>query len=600
MGSTIGRAGQESIRDIQRGLRKLNDFRLNSSGLYVGLRDFETKAMGTARRVGQAMANALGGSLGAGGRVVKGLGGGIGLGKLGGAAAIGQLGADAIKYAAGKGGDLVKGANSVEEAANRISIGSRQAGQGFVDPKQLAAEFFAVAQQVKGIEAEAAADAASRFVTLTGDLETARKSLKDFAEVASATGANVGDVAEAAASISQQFGLTDPKEIREVLAALTFQGKAGSFELKDAAAQFQRLAASGASFGLPKTAQGVKTLGGLTQIARSATGSGEQAATAVENLFTNLKTKLKDLTAAGVKVYDKGKTRDVQDIIVEAISKVGGADVAQKQAGLSKIFGEQGIRAINPLISLYNDTFASAKGSNQAKTAAAMEALRSKINEATNAAGDWNEILKDSAQAQTSNSAKLTAAWENLQSKVAEAVLPQLTTFIDELAKNPEILKAFGDAILFTGKALRGLLLTLGLIEEKKGSSSFLADVDEERERLALQKQIDSPENKAAIAEFERTKGLRRAHKAAMSMPTTEGFEALSAAFEDEERLKAALNAARFGGASPAASPATVPGKVDIGNEVRVRVVNPQDLKSPGAPSSGGSSLPAPGWMPRL
>jgi hypothetical protein len=178
--------------------------------------------------------------------------------------AAGSLIASGVQTGISTASTLVKEANKVYEASNRISIGARGAGQSYVDPRQLTKEFFDVTKDVKGITAEGAADAASKFVSLTGDLQTARSSMKDFAIAATASGAEIGDVSEAVASISTQFGVTDPKQIREVLSALIYQGKAGSFELKDAAAQFQRLAASGAAFGIQKNAQGVKTLGGLT------------------------------------------------------------------------------------------------------------------------------------------------------------------------------------------------------------------------------------------------------------------------------------------------------------------------------------------------
>ncbi|WP_437759482.1 phage tail tape measure protein [Sorangium sp. So ce1389] len=608
IGSSLGDATKAALKDAQRGLRALGNTKVSPDGLLSGLRTFESKALSTARRVGQAMAYALGGAFGASGRLVKGFGGGLGFGKLAGATAIGGLGADAARSAFGTGAELVKGANRVDELANRLSVSSRQAGKGFVDPKQLTAEFFAVAQEVKGVTGEAAADAAARFVTLTGDLDTARKSLKDFAEVASATGANVGDVAEAAASISQQFGLTDPKEIREVLAALTFQGKQGSFEIKDAAKQYQRLAASGASFGLPKTAGGVRLLGGLTQIARSGTGSGEQAATAIESMFAQLKAKTTQLSAQGVNVYSKGKTRDVREILVDAISKIGGSDIAKKQAGLTSIFGEQGIRAINPLISLYNDTFANTKGDTRTKTLAARGAIDDKILEAADAAGDWNEILKDSAQAQTSNSAKLTAAWETLTAKVSESVLPVLSTFVDDLSKNPEAIQGFTEAISLAGEGLSAFASFIGQLSSGMSAEEYaktqVAREFRGKETKAKQELASLQMSPEEIAQLEQSdpKKLGRLRGQAILAKIQADTAGEHASRLEQEVLDSQAKhgdgmlgklASLFGQQAKQGAPPPPPSRKvasEVTNEVRVRVTNPDEVGKSSGPGWGGSS----------
>jgi hypothetical protein len=359
----------------------------------------------------------------------------------------------------------------LQEASQGIAINARQAGQQGLDAGTLRREFEATAIASGGtVKASEVADAVQRFISLTGDVDTARKGQSVFATVAGATGANVGDVAEAAASISQQFDIKGLEDMKDVLAALTFQGKAGAFELKDAAAQFQRLAASGGAFGLAKNVQGVKTIGGLTQIARTGTGSAEQAATAVENLFTNLKTKAPQLQRQGVNVYKDGKVRDVREIIVESIAKVGGNNIARKQAGLSSIFGEQGIRAINPLVSQYNDVYRQTQGTEAQKAAAGMAALTAALDKAINAPGDWTEVQKDAAAAQQMSSAKVGAAWEEVKAKVGDAVLPALVRMAEAITGSSGALDPFIEAVGLTADGLAALIEFLkrfGLIDEK-------------------------------------------------------------------------------------------------------------------------------------
>jgi hypothetical protein len=345
-------------------------------------------------------------------------------------------------------GSAARDAVQLQEASARIAINSRKAGGKALDPNVLRRGFEQTAINTPGQTAAGIADAVGKFVSLTGDVDTALKSQGTFATVASATGGNVGDIAEAAASLSQQFDISGIEDMRDALAALTFQGKEGSFELKDAAAQFQRLAASGAAFGIPKGVSGVKTLGGLTQIARSGTGSAEQAATAVENLLTNLKVKQSELKRSGVDVFDKsGKARDVRDLIVESISKVGGADMAKKSKGLTQIFGEQGIRAINPLVAKYGAAFQGTKGTDEEKTAAGIAALRAEIERSINAPGDWADVQEDAAMAQKDASAQITGAWEKITAKVGDALLPSFGNLAQKVADNADALDPFIEAI---------------------------------------------------------------------------------------------------------------------------------------------------------
>src|SRR5690606_20074319 len=98
---------------------------------------------------------------------------------------------------------------------------------------------------------------------------------------------------------------------REAFATLIAQGKAGAFELRDLAAQAPRVLAQAQAFGMGSR-EGLRQLGGFLQIARSATGSPEQAATATEATFRQLATnadKLQSGKAFGgrkVQVYNEG------------------------------------------------------------------------------------------------------------------------------------------------------------------------------------------------------------------------------------------------------------------------------------------------------
>jgi hypothetical protein len=609
----------------------LRNLKINKDGFLSALHAMDVKAYVVAKKIGNYFKDAFKGA----GKGGNGLGkGGVAMGTM-----AGNLGTMALAGSVSAGTDLVKEANKVYEQANRISISSRAAGGEYADPKQLTNEFFDVAKNVKGITAEAAADAAAKFVSLTGDLSTARSSMKDFAIASTASGAELGDVAEAVASISTQFATTDPTEIREVLAALIYQGKAGAFELKDAAGQFQRLAASGAAFGIPKNAQGVKTLGGLTQIARTGTGSGEQAATAVENLLTNLKVKSDDLKKAGVKVYDKkGNVRDLPSVLTEAISKVGGKSAEKKNAGLATIFGEQGVRAINPLVAKYNSTYAGTSGTDAQKTAAATAMLKAEFDKAINAAGTWTDVMGDSERAQATSTAKLVAAYEEMKAAVADRVVPRLAEFADQIAASPETIDAFVSAMGLAVDALQffvDFLHTTGLIKDKTdaqkaddlrkeakkaetkkaGIDKQIAEGGDPKKLAELALQSDKLDREASTARFKAaeydnpsagsggtwTDSLGRVHENgtdasgnATQVKRVGRLQGLigdkTRQFEDIQYSAVPPSIAAPGGVGRGQS------KVDIANEVKVRIMNPQELKFGGAAPASIAAPTAPGY----
>jgi hypothetical protein len=351
----------------------------------------------------------------------------------------GRLGKDVAMSAVGAGfgalgviGGAAREGMRLQDSTNRLSISARGAGEKGADPTTLRKEFEAAAMGAPGIKAADISEGVQGFVAKTGDLATGRRMASTFATTASATGADVQDIANAAADISQKFDIKDIDGMREALAALTFQGKNGAFELKDAASQFSKMSAAAERFGLSKGVNGLKTLGGLTQIARSATGSPEQAATAVEATFRQLIAESGKLKAQGVDVFQAGsssKTRDVRDILVDSISKTGGS-----LPRLQKIFGEEGIRGISPLISTFNQAKSGAIGTEAERTAVGVIALRDALAKAIDAPGDWSEVVKDAAQAQKSSSSVLDAAWEQLKTQVGDECVPALVKLVEKFS----------------------------------------------------------------------------------------------------------------------------------------------------------------------
>lgn len=407
----------------------------------------------------------------------------------------------------------------LQESTRRLSINARQAGQAFVDPSALRKDFQKAALETPGQTAQGIADALQSFVSLTGELEVGRQSAGTFATVASATGAEVGDVSQAAASIFNQFGLKTKEEMQDVLASLTFQGKTGAFELRDAASQFQRLAAAGSSFGLTG-AKGVKTIGGLAQIARTGTGSAEQTTTAIENIFSNLIAKSAVLKGEGVDVFDKkGKTRDVTEVLIESIVKAGKGDFEKKGQILQKVFGDQGIRGVRPLMAKYQTAYQDVRnsgGTEAAATAAGMKRLREEIDKAVNAPGSWEEVQRDAAEAQKDASAQMAYQWERAKAIVADSVLP---TFEKVGPKVMEALFGKGDdlgAALIAVQAFAEGAALAGEVLGEVVDSLYAIGIIKRKPKTAEEQKLDAEKKKAkaeeALAKFDKdTDGLYKA-----------------------------------------------------------------------------------------
>lgn len=422
------------------------------------------------------------------------------------------IGASAATVAStlGIAGSAARQSLALQEVSNRLSIASRGAGEESVDPRELRKEFEQTAAKTPGIAAIDIANAVSQFVSKTGELGVARKSQGVFATVASATGSSIEDVSAAAADLFQKFDINTVEGMADAMSALAFQGKAGSFELKDAASQFAKLSAAASRFGLAKGAEGVRTLGGLTQIARSATGSPEQAATAVEAMFRQFTSSsaLKELRKIKVNPFlDKGqtKTKEIRGLLVETIAKSGG-----NLETLQHIFGEEGIRAISPIISEFNKAKQEASvGGKDAKASneAGASAAKAYIDKMIDAPGDYKELQKDAAQAQQDASAKLSNAWEKIVGELSDGAIPALTSLVTTLENSPGAIDALVGTIdnliyFFTALigAVQDLMEFLGIATKKTKSP--------EQQREEAKKKVETLEGQ--LKRFDAKRGGSR------------------------------------------------------------------------------------------
>ncbi|HTJ17830.1 MAG TPA: phage tail tape measure protein [Steroidobacteraceae bacterium] len=354
---------------------------------------------------------------------------------VGALAAVGKAGLATL----GVGGSVLA-ASSVTEAlkldelTRRLVVNARGPGEAGKDPGALRKKIVGAGLET-GIAPEQIAQGALAFVGKTGDLDTAEQNLKNFALVAQATGSSVEDVAKTAAALTQNFDIKSTKDMGDALAVLAFQGKKGAFELKNMAEEFPELGGAAQRIGL-KGVGGMRTLGGLAQIAQRGTGGdGANASTSLQAMFTQLTAKAGELhsgQALGgkrVDVFQGGDPtkagRDIPTVLAEIISRSHG-----NQTQLTKLFDIRGMKAASPLINEYHRAADAAKGTDKQKEKAGYDAIIAMIKDAAETSGKFSDVQKDAADVQKSSSIQLETAIMELKQAFADDLMPVVKDLI--------------------------------------------------------------------------------------------------------------------------------------------------------------------------
>lgn len=232
-----------------------------------------------------------------------------------------------------------------EQRLSRLQVASHSTAEEMVALKRAIFE----AAKSRGVDASKILGGVEKFVALTGRVDIAAKSMDTFAMVASATGADIEDIAVAAAALSTNFGITGD-QMKYAFGVLAVQGKAGAVELKDMAGIMAGLTPMFGTFGAKGT-HALDELGASLQIVRSGFGSAEEAATGLQSLMSAYVKEQKQLKKLGVNVFSTGpdgqkKLRDFADITFDLISKSKG-----NPAVLQKVLGRvEAYKAILPLM----------------------------------------------------------------------------------------------------------------------------------------------------------------------------------------------------------------------------------------------------------
>lgn len=198
-------------------------------------------------------------------------------------------------------------------------------------------------------------DAVDKIVEKTGDLDFARKNLRNIGLAVRASNSEGSDIGALMADLMQKFGIKDSKTIFSSIDLLINQGKAGAFTLQNLASQGERVTAAYAVTGRTGV-EAVREMGAALQMMKQGTGSAEQAATALEAFLRTLNNaqKRKLLTKAGINLIDPDDPDRMRSItaIMKDLIKATAGDVVK----LSTIFDAEAMRALNAIATQFKQT----------------------------------------------------------------------------------------------------------------------------------------------------------------------------------------------------------------------------------------------------
>ncbi len=194
-----------------------------------------------------------------------------------------------------------------------------------------------------GVAREEIQSGAAQYVSLTGDVDGASKSIETFSKVSQASGAEMNDVAGAAAAMGGNMEIAS-EDFEEGFSILIAGGKAGAVELKDMSKELAKAAPLAAQFAGGKGLGGLRKLGAAFQLVRRGTGTAAETTTrlvALQGALIGNSAKLEKVK--GVKVFNVDAKTGVKtlrefDAIVADIAK---SDLVKDPAKLQKALGSK-------------------------------------------------------------------------------------------------------------------------------------------------------------------------------------------------------------------------------------------------------------------
>jgi TP901 family phage tail tape measure protein len=183
------------------------------------------------------------------------------------------------------------------------------------------------------------------------DLKEALPALPAIATTAQAAGAEVEDMATTTLALNQNLGIATDK-MQNAFDVLVKGGKAGKFELKDMARYIPSIAPAAVAAGM-KGEQGLMRLVAALQTVRNGTGTTEEAADSMQNIFAKMESEetTKKFSKFGIDLRKemakaRKEGRDLLEVFVELSDKAVKGDLSKIPQLFSDMQFARGMRAL--------------------------------------------------------------------------------------------------------------------------------------------------------------------------------------------------------------------------------------------------------------
>ena len=249
----------------------------------------------------------------------------------------------------------VKAAATFEQSLTDIS---KTANLGAAKTKALGAEILKLTAADK--TNQSAEKLAAGIKVLVGNgvaLKDAQAAILGIGRVATATGSDITEVADTSYQLMQNLKVRaqDVGKTFEVLAAA---GKEGSFELKDMAREFPKVASSAQKLGISGTV-GAASLAAMLQVVRRGASDSSTAANNLVNLMEKITSKeaVKNFADFGVNIEQvvkdaQKKGLDPLEESIKVIQKITKGDPFK----INELFGDMQVKAaLAPLLKDFKD-----------------------------------------------------------------------------------------------------------------------------------------------------------------------------------------------------------------------------------------------------
>jgi hypothetical protein len=354
---------------------------------------------------------------------------------------LGGMGADfSFAGAAGRAMQQERGAANLSNAgyvASDANNNSRVAPATLLKEARDAANAF-------GESTDSALDGMTRFVKKTGDLATIRPIFMELAGLSKAYGADLGDMADAAADVALQLKDVEDKgpAIISIMRTIAMQGKLGAVEISDLASQLAKVVAGSKIFANAEgkgTTGTIKQMTGFAQLARTQNASPQQAATAVGAFINAYSKNSRRAGMASILGIPESQLRDKDGKFMDPVVMLGKllGKVKGDWTKLSPAFGDaKSMAVVKGAAGMYTSKVEALRASGEAAkmtpeqlNAAGVQAYIDGMNRQTRAM-ETDAALRESLNKVTSDSMSVVQRYNNkmdeLGGKMGAALLPML------------------------------------------------------------------------------------------------------------------------------------------------------------------------------